>query len=186
MVYIFSVRKINYLFVLILILFFGGDMFHMIDINYYYDVGLYFFSVPYLIICYAIIIELKKIALPVSIIKNPIVFLSFIFLLGFMLIVFTSLEISSPMYYYFYLNLGIQIVLMTFLAIVNNIVYSNSKSVMILVACLCFIISDLFFILHENIAQLSIFRIINSIAQSLSYYFLCNFFIQQSNSNIRY
>lgn len=173
-------RKYDLLFVASLLLFFFGDMAHMIDINALYGIGLFLFTMPYLIVIYFITIDL------IEFYKREDKKIDFTFLLiliilaGLLYSVLTFVEVESAVELSTYVFLGLQLVVLGVLTSVLYYYESNRQNFFLVLAVSSFIMSDLFFILNKSFYELILFRLINGATQTVSYFFYVKYFLERT------
>lgn len=184
MYYFFELKrkKHDVIFVTSLLLFFFGDMAHMIDVNALYGIGLFLFTMPYLIIIYFLVIDL------IGFYKREDKKVDFTFLLiliilvGLLYSVLSFLEVDSVLALSTYVFLGLQLVV---LGVLTSILYyyeSNKQNFFLVLAVCSFIMSDLFFILNKSFYELTLFRLINGATQTVSYFFYVKYFLERNKS----
>lgn len=181
MYYLFKVgKKYSILFLISLLFFFIGDMLYMLNIEELYYFGLFVFSFPYLFVIYFIIKDIIVFKRRDGS-KIDSTFIAILFILSILMFsVLSFLEIKTVKEFIVYLFLGLQLVA---LGVLTSIAYyneSNKQSFYLILTVASFIMSDLFFILNKNIHELIIFKIINGLAQSLSYLFYVKYFLERS------
>lgn len=170
--------KTNYLFLISIMFFYVGDVLALLNIPSFYEIGLVSFSIPYLFVLYILVKRLKEIN-----VYKRINFFNFshvlmtIILVVLMLMVLNNVELKTKFEYYIYLVFGLQLVFMGILSSVLYLNESGQSGLFISLAVASFIISDMFFILNKNLLELSIFKFINALSQTVSYYFYCRYFL---------
>lgn len=172
MYYLFEAKR-NYsiVFLISLFLFFVGDMLYMLSIEELYNVGLFVFSFPYLFVIYFVSKDIIAFCKDDGK-KIDFTFLVILVILSVLLYsVLSFLEVGSTIEFVVYLFLGLQLVIM---GVLTSIVYyneANKQSFYLVLAVASFIMSDLFFILNNNMHELMVFKIINGLTQTVSYLF---------------
>ncbi len=91
--------------------------------------------------------------------------------------------------FYFFVIYGIVLSLLSFVAISNYIKKGNYVFLNLLVMSLCFVISDIFYIIDNFYYDLYTFEFVNVFAQIFSYFFMVTYFIEsdknfQKNSEV--
>ncbi len=179
-------RRSDDLFVLSLILFFLGDILYLINVEDYYYFGLFLFLIPYLIIIHFIykdfklllqVREIKKIDLSLI-----IVFLTMIYLIYSML---SLIEYSSNKEFIYVIIFSLELLLMSVLTALVFLYSTYRKNVYLAFTVLSFILSDVFFMLDKQF-ELVVFKLVNTLAQTISYYFYVMYFLERSSLKRRY
>lgn len=184
MYYLFElkIRKYNLFFITSLFFFFLGDMAFMIDVNALYGIGLFLFSMPYLIVIYLISVDLVKLFKK----ENKKVDFTFVFilfvLLGLLYSVLTFLEVESVLEFSTYIFFGLQLVALGVLTSIMYYFETSKRNFYLILTVASFIMSDLFFILNKNLHELLLFQIINGATQAASYYFYVKYFLEPNTN----
>lgn len=179
-------RKSDDLFVLSLVLFFFGDILYLINLEDYYFFGLFLFLIPYLIIIYFIYKDLRLL-LQVRPIKKidislVIVLLTMLYLTYSLL---TLIEFSSNKEFVYILLFSIELFLMTLLTALVFLYSSYRKNAYLAVTIVSFILSDVFFMLDKQF-NLVVFKLVNTLTQTISYYFYVMYFLERTSLRRRY
>lgn len=170
--------KTNYLFLFSILFFYLGDVITLIDKPSLHEIGLVCFSIPYFFVLYILVKRLKEIN-----VYKRIDFFNFshllmtIILVVLMLMVLNNVELDTKFEYYIYLVFGLQLV---FMGILSSVLYLNENGqsgLFLSLAVASFIISDMFYILNKNLVELSVFKFINALSQTVSYFFYSIYFI---------
>lgn len=183
--YYFSIirNKTNDLFILSFVLFFIGDMTYLINQNDYYYLGLFVFLFPYAIILYHLYedfkILLKKRRNVIKIDYSIIIVLVLLIYLLFSILNFLNFKSSKEFIYA--ILIGLELFSMTILTAFIFIYSSHRKNGYLAFAISMFILSDVFFMLDVQFLDLLVFKIINALAQTASYYFYVKYFIRRGN-----
>lgn len=181
MYYFFELKrkKHDVIFVTSLLLFFFGDMAHMIDVNALYGIGLFLFTMPYLIIIFFITKDLIAIYKEEK--KTDFTFIIvLLILLGLLYSVLSFLEPNSTLEFYIYIFFGLQLVV---LGVLTSVLYYNDpskKNFFLVLTVSAFIMSDLFFILNKSFYELTLFKLINGGTQTISYLFYVKYFVEKT------
>lgn len=179
-------RRSDDLFVLSLILFFLGDILYLINVEEYYFFGLFLFLIPYLIFIYFIykdfrlllqVKEIKKIDASLIIVVLTMIYLNYSIL--------NLIEYDSKKEFIYILFFSLELFIMTILA---GIVFSYStyrKNAYLAFTVVSFVLSDVFFMLDKQF-DLVVFKVVNTLAQTISYYFYVMYFLERSSLRRRY
>ena len=179
-------RKSDDLFVLSLVLFFFGDILYLINIEDYYFFGLFLFLIPYLIIIYFIykdfrlllqVRPIKKIDISLVIVLLTMLYLTYSLL--------TLIEFSSNKEFVYILLFSIELFLMTLLTALVFLYSSYRKNAYLAFTIVSFILSDVFFMLDKQF-NLVVFKLVNTLTQTISYYFYVMYFLERTSLRRRY
>lgn len=179
-------RKSDDLFVLSLVLFFFGDILYLINIEDYYFFGLFLFLIPYLIIIYFIykdfrlllqVRPIKKIDISLVIVLLTMLYLTYSLL--------TLIEFSSNKEFVYILLFSIELFLMTLLTALVFLYSSYRKNTYLAFTIVSFILSDVFFMLDKQF-NLVVFKLVNTLTQTISYYFYVMYFLERTSLRRRY
>lgn len=179
-------RRSDDLFVLSLILFFLGDILYLINVEEYYFFGLFLFLIPYLIFIYFIykdfrlllqVKEIKKIDTSLIIVIVTMIYLTYS--------IINLIEYESEKEFIYVLFFGLELFVMT---ILSGLVFSYStyrKNAYLAFTVVSFVLSDVFFMLDKQF-DLVVFKTVNTLAQTISYYFYVMYFLERSSLRRRY
>ncbi len=178
MLYWFNVKKVDGLFLLVLLLCFFGDIFLLTDIQNSFIYVLLSYTLCYLILFYYLYKNYK----PIDYNITDIIYLA-IFFVAWTFIVYEIYEVTEkemgPIRPY---GIGYIVILYLLLigAVIHYINVRSSKSLWFLIAVLNFVISDSCFALNKFYISSIHFEIINSIYQLLAVFFLVQFKISSA------
>ncbi len=173
--------KINYLFSFSIFYFFVGEILHLISFEDFKIVGLIFLLIPYFIILYFIIQDLKF-----YLKKQNIKFNTFSFYIIIMLLVYLYFNVlmllneESSFEFFIYALYGLTLFLMGILAFILQFNYTYTTILYTVLMVACFIISDLFFVFYRKIPDLLALKIINVITQEVSFFCYVSYFINRT------
>ncbi|WP_130734986.1 lysoplasmalogenase family protein [Flavobacterium sp. J27] len=179
-------RKSDDLFVLSLILFFIGDILYLINIEDYYYFGLFLFLIPYLIVLFFIykdfrlllqVREIKKVDVSLVIVMLTILYLIYSLL--------TLIEFDSKKEFVYVLLFGLELFFMTLLTALVFLYSTYRKNAYLAFTVVSFILSDVFFMLDKQF-NILVFKLVNTLAQTLSYYFYVMYFLERASLRRRY
>ncbi|MGX7666160.1 hypothetical protein [Flavobacterium pedocola] len=172
--------KVSVIFSVILLMFYCGDMMILIQLDNLF-VPLMIMNLIAYVLLFKFLIEdliaLRENRIHSSNLFSIIIFTLFLLSLlyvGLKLIFDTSSENYSliTIYGLTLFLLGLQTV---FLYILNN----SKSNIFLAITVLCFIMSDLFYVLYNYYYDLSIFTYINVVCQVASFYFLVNYILSR-------
>lgn len=172
--------KINKTQILIFILCFIGEVFHLMDIEISDLASLLCFLLVYMTLFKMIVIDYdkKKIRfkrsdiLPITMIVLLIIYLLFSVL---------SLQFDKMRDFHFiYSFYGIVLGSLGFVCYAHYITKGSYITLMLTLMVTCFIFSDIFFIFNEYFSYTIVFSLIMDITQIMSYFFMVKFFILSS------
>ncbi|MCK8523992.1 lysoplasmalogenase [Aquimarina sp. D1M17] len=178
MLYWFNVKKVDGLFLIVLLLCFFGDIFLLTDIQNSFIYVLLSYTLCYLILFYYLYKNYK----PIDYNITDIIYLA-IFFVAWTFIVYEIYEVTEkemgPIRPY---GIGYIVILYLLLigAVIHYINVRSSKSLWFLIAVLNFVISDSCFALNKFYVSSIHFEIINSIYQLLAVFFLVQFKISSA------
>lgn len=171
-------QKINWNYIIIIALFFIGDMLVLLDVEGTYFVVISVFLIAYCFFLKSITDDLLRNRMKITHKKNFLVLLIPMFFLIYLLVTLLDLMIESHtdnlVLFLFY---GIVLVLIGGISCFNYVLKQTRFTFFMLIATLCFIISDVFFILKSHFEEVEIFNLFNNLPQVLSYYYLTKYYI---------
>lgn len=184
--YIETKVRINIFFVLSLILFFIRDMLFLINFDDFYIIGLIIFLLPYLFVIHFLYQDIKEIIAKRKNRKIDFTFIIILLILVNLLVkVLNALEDKSLVEEVFFILFGIELLAMGVMAAMIYFHSSIKRNFYLAITVVAFILSDLFFILNNNLQNLLVFELINGLAQTASYFFYVKYFLEH-NQNISY
>ena len=174
-------RKPNDLFVLSFVLFFIGDMLCLINIEDYFQLGLYVFLFPYLIIISFVYKDLKVLLKSRIIKKIDISFFLVILLLIYLFFsILNLLNFNTKKEFICTVIIALELLTMTIFTAIVFLYSSYKKSAYLALAIISFILSDTFFMLDVQFLDIVAFKVVNTIAQSASYFFYVCYFLERN------
>jgi hypothetical protein len=184
--YIETKVRINIFFILSLILFFIRDMLFLINFDDFYIIGLIIFLLPYLFVIHFLYQDIKEIIAKRKNRKIDFTFIIILLILVNLLVkVLNALEDKSLVEEVFFILFGIELLAMGVMAAMIYFHSSIKRNFYLAITVVAFILSDLFFILNNNLQNLLVFELINGLAQTASYFFYVKYFLER-NQNISY
>lgn len=167
--------KISMIKVMIFLFCFIGDIFNLLNFDISPLVALFSFLLVYFLLMKLSYDDFRRLKFN----KNDN--LSIFFLLLFITIIsasilslkFEKMEIDFSLYVIY----GITLSVLTFFCSVNYIKKQNYAFLNLLIMCLCFMISDIFYFINKFYFSLYAFSFIHIFVQVLSYFFMVNYFI---------
>ncbi|MCL9805604.1 hypothetical protein NAT51_08725 [Flavobacterium amniphilum] len=110
-------------------------------------------------------------------------------LLSFLGIVYIMLSLMSDITTIslaLYVVYGVVISLLTSLAIINHLVNHNLKTFYGLLMCICFVTTDVFYVVYNFYMGMIVFLLLNLAAQFLSYFYMMKYMTVFPKSEIEY
>lgn len=171
-------KKTSWSYIIIVSFFFIGDMLVLLEIENALFVIVSIFLIAYILFLKDISDDLLRSRLKIIHKKNLLVLLICIFLLIYLLVTVLDLMIESHMKnLVLFLFYGIVLVLIGGISSFNYVLKQTRFTFFMLIASLCFVISDVFFILKSHFQEVEIFNLFNNLPQVLSYYYLTKYYI---------
>lgn len=171
-------KKINWRYIVIIALFFVGDMLVLLEIETSNFIIELFFLIAYCLFLKDISDDLLQNRLKITHKKNFLVLLISLFFLIYLLVTILDLMIESKTKnIVLFLIYGIVLVLVGGIASFNYLLKQSRFTFFMLITSLCFVISDVFFILKSHFQEVEIFNLFNNLPQVLSYYYLTKYYI---------
>ncbi|KGO90756.1 lysoplasmalogenase family protein [Flavobacterium suncheonense] len=171
-------QRINWNYIVIIFLCFIGDMLTLLDIEGAHLVIISVFLIAYCFYLKSITDDLLLNQLKITYKKNFLVLLICFFFLIYLLITILDLLVESQaenlLLLLFY---GIVLVLIGGVSSFNYILKQTRFTFFMLIATLCFVISDVFYILRAHFEEVEVFSLFNNLPQVLSYYYLTKYYI---------
>ncbi len=170
--------KINWRFVIVLILFFVGDMMVLLEFEEKSHIIPLLFLIGYCFFLKDILDDLLQLRIKFVNKKNLLVLLICLFFLIYLLVTILDLMIDSQqqnlMLFVLY---GIVLVLIGIVSSFCYVIKQIRFTFFMLLTSLCFVISDVFYILKSHFEEVEIFGLLNNLPQALSYYFLAKYYL---------
>ena len=180
-----SKGKIRIIPILILTLFFIGDMLILIAYENLLVPLMLLNLLAYFLIGYYLVKDLLTI-------KNPEVSLYTVLIvcivIGFLLsLLYAALKLvfdTSDSNYGLLTIYGVTLVLLGVGTVIYYILKSDSASFYLSITMLCLVLCDLFYVLYNHYAPLDVFININVFSQSVSFYFIVKYFLAREEQNL--
>lgn len=168
----------NWMYALIITLFFTGDMIVLIEIPDAFVAVVSIFLGAYVLYLKGVIDDLVAFRLKFLTKTNLFTFLICSFFLIYLLISSLDILIASKTENLGLLVLyGIVLVLVGIVSSLNYILRPSRYTTFMILTTLCFVISDVFYVLKNDFVDIPVFNYLNNLTQLLSYYFLTRYFI---------
>lgn len=165
--------------ILLFFLFYTGDMSYLLVKSKPNYIGLMSFLLVYILV---ISYFLKTISANHVGAKLDKAFIYTAFaLFTIMLSLLVNIELDSKVQFFIYFIVSAELVLMGVLSSYLYYLKADDKSIYMLLAVICFILSDLFFAFYNNFFQLKILELINTTFQTLSYFFVAKYLLVLNN-----
>lgn len=170
--------KLDWSYVLIITMFFIGDMIVLVDLPNFFVVIVSVFLIAYLVFLKGLLDDLITIRLRFVNKAHLFTLLICVFFLIFLLISVMDILLEAKQEYMellvFY---GMILVVLGVIASLNYIVKPSRHATFMVLASLAFVISDVFYILKEDFFEFTVFTYLNNFTQILSYYFVTKYYI---------
>jgi len=173
--YVTNKYKVDVTKAVIFVLCFIGDIIFLMDFEYYFMTSLLCFFVVYMLLLRYFIEDFRRNKfrkidiLPISIV---------VILLGYLLITILNLKFDEAENYYvtFFLY-GLTLAVLGCVCIMNYISKGTTSAIHAVIMFICFLLSDIFYLIANYYYDLAIFRVIIIGTQLFSYYFMVNYFL---------
>ena len=174
--------KIDVLFFLGLISSYASDVIVLLNLENHQTIITLLNLFTYVIMLYYVIDDFlaKKIGLQ-KIIYFLGNLLSFLIVVYIMLTLISDISTVSLAMYVIY---GLVISVLASLAIINHVSTHNLKTYYGLIMCVCFVTTDVFYIVYNFYVNMHVFLLLNLAAQFVSYYYMINYMIASSSKEI--
>ncbi|MEW5675780.1 lysoplasmalogenase family protein [Flavobacterium enshiense] len=175
--------KMNWYYLLIVLIFFIGDMIVLVDLENSFRVIVPMFIVSYGLFLKALIEDSMKIRL--SEIKSPHLFALLLCLFLLLYLFISSLDLLMEIQegtVWLLIIYGTVLLLVGLVSSLNYIINPTRLSFLMILTSLCFVISDVFFVLKKYFLEAEMLDYISNLAQALSYFFLTRYFLLKSVS----
>lgn len=169
---------------LVLWLFFVGDMLILIEYDNLLVPLMLLNLIAYLIIGFYVTKDLVTIRNPeISSYTLLIVSIVVAFLLSLLYGALTLVFTASDSNYGLLMVYGVTLVLLGIEAVTYYVLKNNTAGFFLLIAVLCFVICDLFYVLYNYYSQFDVFININIFCQAISFYFVVKYFLYRQHLN---
>ncbi|WP_163411287.1 hypothetical protein [Flavobacterium ajazii] len=174
--------KINKYQILIYILCFVGEVFHIMNVEISDEGSMICFLFVYLLLIKTIVSDYERIRLK----KNdmlPIILV--VVLIVYLLCSVLSLQFEKMNKYHFLYTLyGVVLSVLGFICYTNYITRGSYVTLLMTLMVTCFIISDMFFIFNKSSYSL-VLVLICDVTQILAYFFMSKYFVNSGKKRIR-
>jgi hypothetical protein len=109
--------------------------------------------------------------------------ISFLCIVYIMLTLISNMTITSLALYVVY---GLIISILTSLAVINHLLNHNLKTFYGLLMCICFVTTDVFYVVYNFYMNMIVFLLLNLAAQFLSYFYMMKYMTVVPNNEIEY
>jgi len=170
--------KVSLEYLTIVLLFFFGDMIVLLEVQNSFIFIVCLFLIAYCIFLKSLCKCMWRFGLKIKQKSHLVVLLVCVFFLIYLLIATLDLLLESETKHIgFLVFYGIILVIIGVVSALNYIVRPIRLTFFMCLASLCFIISDVFYILKSYYYELEILDWFNNLAQVLSYYYVTKYFI---------
>lgn len=155
---------------------FIGDILNFLKLDESTILALISFLCAYLFLLKLVIDDFRKLRLNEKDIVSTLVVM---FLISLICITVLSLKFEKmKLDFSIYIMYGVVLSFLSFFSIVNYMKRGSYAFFNLILMAICFIISDIFFILNNFYIKLSVFSLTGIIPQVLCYFFMVNYFIE--------
>ncbi len=173
--------KISAFNVLIFILFFARDVFNTLQISQSAIGSFLCVLMVYILLLYAAIRDLICIKFDY---KDFISIFILVFSIGTICYSVLNLKLENlELDFWLYVFFGIILSVLSIVSIINYIKSGSYAYFNSMLMCICFIITDIFFVLYKFYFYNYMFTFISLITQFLSYFFMVSYFLEENNTN---
>ncbi|CAM3718833.1 lysoplasmalogenase family protein [Flavobacterium saliperosum] len=182
--YLQEKRRINWSYVVIIMLFFIGDMTVLIDLPDFFVLIVSVFLIAYLFFLKGLVDDLVAIRLGGINRTHLFALLLCVFFLIYLLISIMDVLIEAKTENMCLMVLyGIILVAIGTIASMNYIIKPSRYTTFMIFASLSFVISDVFYILKKDFLEIEILNYLNNFTQIVSYYYLTKYYLLKDSKN---
>lgn len=164
--------------------FYVGDMLILIEFDDLLVPLMLLNLISYLILGYYLTLDVLKIKRPeITAYSIAIVFIVFFFLLCLLYVALQMVFNEEHSNYFLLVFYAFTLVLLGILTTVFYVVKSNAAGFNLIIAMICLVICDLFYVLYNHYLALEAFININVFCQVVSLYFLVKYFLLRKDVN---
>ncbi|HEX8017772.1 MAG TPA: hypothetical protein VF465_21270 [Flavobacterium sp.] len=175
--------RINTIQILIYILCFVGEVFHLMNVEISDQGSMICFLFVYLMLIKIIVIDYDRIRLKKSdVLPIALVILLIVYLLFSVL----SLQFDKmDGFDFLYALYGTVLSVLGFICYANYITRGNYVTLLLTLMATCFIISDMFFIFNRYFSYSLVLTLICDVTQILAYFFISKYFINSGKKRVK-
>lgn len=182
--YLQEKKRVNWSYVVIIMLFFIGDMTVLIDLPDFFVLIVSVFLIAYLFFLKGLVDDLVAIRLGGINRAHLFALLLCVFFLFYLLISIIDVLIEAKTENMYLMVLyGITLVAIGTIASMNYIIKPSRYTTFMIFASLSFVISDVFYILKKDFLEIEILNYLNNFTQIISYYFLTKYYLLKDSKN---
>lgn len=173
-------ENINWFYVLMLFIFFAGDMIVLIDFENSFRIIVPMFIVSYSLFLKSLVDDSMGISL--NEIKSSHLFALLLCLFLLLYLFISSLDLLMEIErgsIWFLVVYGTVLLMAGLLSSLNYIIKPSRLSLLMTLTTLCFVVSDVFFVLKKYFLEVEILDYISNLMQALSYFFLTHYYLQK-------
>ncbi|TRX43005.1 lysoplasmalogenase family protein [Flavobacterium restrictum] len=170
--------KMDWLKLLVFLFSLIGEIYGLMDFKHAELGSILSFFIVYILLLKCVVFDFKKAKLNQTTIVGIVILVLFLggLLFSILDLKFEKLKFSFCLLLFYGVVLGI----LSVIAISNYIIRPNYRFLNLVLACACFIISDVFYALNHFYITTAVLRIIGTSTQILSYLFLVIYFIESN------
>lgn len=174
----------NWSYVVIVMLFFIGDMIVLIDLPDFFVVIVTLFLIAYLFFLKGLVDDLVVIRLRFINKAHLFALLICIFFLIYLLIsIIDVLMEAKTENMYLMVSYGVILVAIGTISALNYIIKPSRYTTFVIFTSLSFVFSDIFYILKKDFLEIAILDYLNNFTQIISYYFLTKYYLLKDSKN---
>lgn len=177
--------KVKIIPVLVLLLFFIGDMLILIAYDNLLVPLMLLNLVAYFLLGYFLLKDILKLKNPeITLYSVLIVCIVIGFLLSMLYVVLKLVFDTSDSNYGLLTVYGVTLVFLEIGSVVYHILKNDASSFYLSIAVLCLVLCDVFYVLYNHYAPLEVFININVFSQAVSFYFIVKYFLEREEPNL--
>ncbi|MGX7666161.1 lysoplasmalogenase family protein [Flavobacterium pedocola] len=170
--------NLNWYYFICSLIFFVGDMLVLVDAEHAFQIIVPIFIVAYSLFLKVLIDDSMQIRL--SEIRSPHLFAILLCLFLLLYLFISSLDLLMDIQersIWLLVIYGTVLLLIGFLSSLNYIIKPTRLSLLMILTTLCFVISDVFYVLNKYFLEVNMLDYISNFAQALTYFFLTRYFL---------
>lgn len=177
-------QRVNWNYIVIIMLFFIGDMTVLIDLPDFFVFIVSVFLIAYLFFLKELVDDLVLIRFRGINKTHLFALLLCVFFLIYLLISIIDVLIEAKTEnIYLMVFYGVILTSIGTIASINHIIKPSRGTFFMILTSLSFVISDVFYILKQDFLEIEILNYLNNFTQILSYYFLTKYYLLKESKN---
>lgn len=175
--------KISWIKSLIFLFCFVGDIFNLLNFNDSGMGALLSFLLVYILLLLLAIDDFRYLKFRRN--DGGPMFILFLFILAICISILSLKFEKMVLDFSLYIIYGITLSLLTFVSVSNYIKKGNHTFFNLVIMCVCFMVSDVFFVINNFYFKLFAFSFINVVTQIFGYFFMVSYFIENDKYHRR-